>query len=76
MRAVKTFTHKGFKIEIHWEQEIYTADILDDRPGMVPRITWSLNTFRPKSLADAITGAKYIIDHPPSFERFERKAVV
>jgi hypothetical protein len=56
-RSVKKFSYKGCPITIHREHGIYTANLNG--------LNWSLNTFRPESLSDAVAGAKHIIDHPP-----------
>lgn len=64
---LRKFTYKGFGIEIHSDEGIFTANIRDPRPDMMPEVMWSLNTFQPETLADAIKGAKHIIDHPPKW---------
>jgi hypothetical protein len=72
-RPVHTFDYKGFKIEIY-ANGVFTAFIIDPRPGMVPEISWSLNTFNPETLGDAVRGAKHIIDHPPEWPTEKRPA--
>jgi hypothetical protein len=62
---VHKFTYKGLGVEIHAD-EVFTALIRDSRPGMMPEVMWSLNTHRPRTLRDAIRGAKDIIDNPPA----------
>jgi hypothetical protein len=56
VRALKRFTYQGHKIAIYC-CGLFTAEI--DGMG------WSLNTFAPKTLAEAVAGAKHIIDNPP-----------
>jgi hypothetical protein len=50
------FTYKGHGVRIY-SNGVFTADI--------DGISWSLNTFNPKTLGDAVCGAKHIIDNPP-----------
>jgi hypothetical protein len=53
---VHSFTYKRHSVEIY-ANGVFTADI--------DGISWSLNTFKPKTLGDAVRGAKHIIDNPP-----------
>ena len=55
-KPVYNFTHRGFKIAIYADG-VFTADI--------EGLRWSLNTFNPETLGDAVQGAKHIVDHPP-----------
>jgi hypothetical protein len=64
-KQVQSFTHKGFLVELHEQEGIFTADIHDSRPGMMPVVTWSLNTFAPRTVKEAAAGARHIINHPP-----------